>query len=114
MPALQTSTIDCRCPADEGLRRVRDLACWWSEVGASRDCPSLELRQRLLQLRPSLTRHLASLGSQTPVLLLADLDQLIARLGNCAPSQACWIDLSHAIGLFLSQLEKLDIGSRSN
>ena len=94
--------------SNDCLQRIRELACWWSEVGASCDCPSLELRERLQQLRPDLARGLATYGGHANPLLLADLDQLIVRLGTCTPSQICWINLSHTIGLFLSQLRKLD------
>jgi hypothetical protein len=96
-------------PADQAcFQEMRELACWWSEVGASSDCPSLELKKRLLELRPGLSKYLASQAERANPLLLADLDQLIVRLGNCLPSQVCWINLSHAIGLFFSQLQKLN------
>jgi len=114
MPVQQASrnvspSLDLDC-----LRRVSDVACWWSEVGASCDCPSLELRERLQELRPYLARYLASHGGHANCLLLADLDQLIVRLSVCMPSQVCWINLSHTIGLFLSQLRKLESRSREN
>ena len=113
MPPQPTPKIDLTSPRDECLRRVCDLACWWSEMGASCDCPSLELRERLLELRPHLARHLATQASPPNPLLLADLDQLVVRLTLCKPSQLCWINLSHTIGVFLSQLRRLDSVSRS-
>ena len=114
MPIQQTSTIEHNCLKDDCLRRVREVARWWSEVGASCDCPSMDLRQRLLELRPHLARHLESQASEADPLLLADLDQLIARLGTCVPSQACWADLSRTIGLHLSRLQKLECPSHAN
>jgi hypothetical protein len=113
MPSRPASTIERTLLQDDCLRRVCDLACWWSEVGASCDCPSLQLRDRLLQLRPHLARYLATQASPANPLLLADLDQLVVRLGLCKPSQVCWINLSHTIGIFLSQLRKLDRASRA-
>jgi hypothetical protein len=105
MPSLLTrdndSQLDDRC-----LEQMRELCCWWSEVGASRNCPSLELRQRLQELRPLLARWVGSCAAQADFLLLADLDQLVMRLGICTPGQGCWADLSHAIGLFLSELSR--------
>jgi len=111
MPTQPASSDDCG-PDGACLLRVRELACWWSEVGASRHCPSLELRERLLDLRPHLAHYLASQSSRSTPMLLAELDQLIMRLGVCTPSQACWANLSRGIGRFLSQLQKLDIASR--
>ena len=108
MPVSQASVDAAPRPDDDCLRRVRDVACWWSEVGASSNCPSLELRERLLDLRPHLAKYVASHEGHGNLLLLADLDQLIGRLRVCRPSQICWINLSHTIGIFLSQLGKLD------
>jgi hypothetical protein len=108
MPTQMTSTNEAPRLDDDCLQRIRDLCCWWSEVGASSDCPSIELRQRLQELRSCVARRLESPSQQASPLLLADLDQLIMRLGTCTPGQMCWINLSHAIGVFLSELRKLD------
>jgi hypothetical protein len=68
----------------------------------------MELRQRLQELRSCVASRLESQSNQASPLLLADLDQLIMRLGTCTPGQMCWINLSHAIGAFFSELRKLD------
>ena len=107
MPTRMTSTNEAPRLDDGCLQRMRDLCCWWSEVGASSDCPSSDLRQRLQQLRPDLALQLESRAEQVSPLLLAELDQLIMQLGTCMPGQMCWINLSHTIGMFLSELRKL-------
>lgn len=103
----------------ECLQSMEDLCCWWSQLGASNECPYELLRERLHDLRPQLVRFLASQhfpgehaqkvvandpDYQSDAMLIADLDQLVMRLGACRPGEECWADLSHAIGLFMSRL----------
>jgi hypothetical protein len=107
MASPNPSTNDQPRLDDGCLQRMRDLCSWWSEAGAFSDCPSLDLRQRLQELRPHLALQLESQSGLASPLLLAELDQLTMRLGTCVPGQVCWINLSHTIGMFLSELSKL-------
>jgi len=97
---------------------VAELRSWWDQCRGATTPPFQELSRRILELRELLRVHFhdeesadLSLGvddlpepSNSRAILLADLDQLIVRLGYCHPGMDCWADAEQAIDRFLTKL----------
>jgi len=97
---------------------VNELRGWWEQCGGETTPPFQELCRRLIDLRPLLRSHFQDEESadhtfglddlpspaNSRAVLLADLDQLIARLQVCHPGMDCWADAEFALNRFLTQL----------
>ncbi len=95
------------------------LRTWWRDCRTATTPPFEELSQRILNLRDMLRSHFHDEESadhtfgmddlprpaNNRAILLADLDQLIARLRVCHPGTDCWADAELAIDRFLGKLE---------
>ncbi len=103
---------------DEVQAAADDLSQWWARCSGAMSPPFPELSRRLHELREMLRQHfgaevcaeeaarLTAMGIRPNerALLLAELDQLIARLRSCHPGMDCWADAENALNRFLTKL----------
>ncbi|HVJ67875.1 MAG TPA: hypothetical protein VM510_07825 [Caulifigura sp.] len=101
-----------------------DLRAWWYLSRGAMTPPYEELSQRIIDLREQLRAHFHdeesadhTLGlddlpqpANERTILLADLDQMAARLRACHPGMDCWTDADRALERFLKKLESHETG----
>ncbi len=108
---------------DQIQQATSELKSWWEYCRGATTPPFEELSRRILEIRDLLRLHFhdeesadQTLGlddlprpSNNRAILLADLNQLIARLRVCHPGMDCWADAELAIDRFLSKLESHEV-----